>query len=50
MSDLVNRTFLALLERAIGPERIFFKEETNLVAGPEEVVIAVAVLLLGRED
>ena len=32
MSDLINRTLLALLETAIWKEGIFFKEESNLVS------------------
>ena len=46
MPDLVDRLFLALLERAVWQEGILFKEETNLVARVKKVVVTEAVLSL----
>ena len=40
MPDLVYGTFLTLFQGAVWLESVFLEEETNLVAGIEEVVVA----------
>src|SRR5687767_12468154 len=50
VSDLVDRLFLGILERAIGIEGVLFEEETNLVAGSEEVIIRQTILFVRREN
>src|SRR5437773_11931295 len=39
----------ALEQGSVGKKRIFFKEEANLIAGVEKIIVAGARLFLGRE-
>src|ERR1700752_4298326 len=50
MSDLIDRLFLHILQSTIGVESVLFEEETNLIAGGEEVIIGSSVLFVRRKD
>lgn len=50
MADLVYGELLWLREHAGGVEGIFFEEESDLVAGCEEVVVAYVRGLLARGE
>src|SRR5262249_53836049 len=48
--DFIDRALLGVSQAAVGSESLLFKEEANLVAGVEEVIIAHAGLLASRKD
>lgn len=50
MADLVYGMLFRLFECAVGIKRVFFKEETDLVAGIKKVIVGRAALFVCRED
>src|SRR5262245_44827672 len=48
--DFIDRALLGVSQAGVGSESLFFKKETDLVAGVEEVIVAHAGLLASRKD
>ena len=50
MPDLIDRLFFLVLERTVRVEGVFLEEETNLIAGGEEVLVSEAALFVCGKD